>query len=73
MHFFLGILRVNTFCASDNKFADNLANSLDPDQARHFVGPVLDASCLALVVILERSLLKSLFKKIHRGHKKRAE
>ena len=24
----------------------NIANSLDPDQARHFVGPDLDPNCL---------------------------
>ena len=28
--------------------ADNLANSLDPDQARRFVGPDLDPNCLTL-------------------------
>ena len=26
------------------------ANSLDPDQARHFVGPDLDPNCLTLMV-----------------------
>ena len=28
--------------------SDNLANSLEPDQVRRFVGPDLDQSCLTL-------------------------
>ena len=42
MHFFLGTLRVK------NSFRNiiRVSNSLDPDQARHFVGPDLGPSCL---------------------------
>ena len=32
--------------------ADNLANSLEPDQARQNVGPDLDPTCLTLMVFL---------------------
>ena len=29
------------------------ANSVDPDQARHFVGPDLDPNCLTLMIFLK--------------------
>ena len=34
------------------------ANSLDPDQARRFVGPDLDQNCLTLMVMLKEFLEK---------------
>ena len=42
--------KVSTSCFVFNSLpamsADNLANSLDPDQARQIVGPDLDQNCL---------------------------
>ena len=47
---FLGALRVNFFLASGNfcLLLIAFANSLDPDQDRHKVGPDLDPNCLKL-------------------------
>ena len=40
----------NSFHASDNvcRLLITFANSFDPDQARHIVGPDLDPNCLTL-------------------------
>ena len=45
-----------------------MSNSLDPDQARHFVGPDLGSNCLLMtlvgkeVTVLRDSKVKSLYK-----------
>ena len=38
-------------------------NSLDPDQARRFVGPDLDPNCLTLIAFLKDFLEKLILKK----------
>ena len=48
MHFFLGVIRVNSFHASGDFccLLITFANSLDPDQDPHHVGPDLDPNYL---------------------------
>ena len=43
--------------------ADNFENSLDPDQARHNVGPDLDPSCLTLWWYSSKNFRKKLILK----------
>ena len=47
---FTQLLKVNCLAASSHFccLLTNFANSLDPDQARQFVGPDLDPYCLTL-------------------------
>ena len=42
------------------------SNSLDPDQARQYVWPDLDPSCLALMIFLKEFFDKLILKKIIR-------
>ena len=53
--------------------ADNFANSLDPDQARHFVWPDLDPNCLTLMVFLKEVFVKVDFEEKQQTAKKQAK
>ena len=44
-HYFLFIFKIKFFVISFRNTI-RVSNSLDPDQASHFVGPDLDPSCL---------------------------
>ena len=49
------------------------ANSLEPDQARHLVGPDLDPNCLTLIVFLKELIIKVHLKKKSAYVKKQAK
>ena len=53
--------------------ADNLCNSLEPDQARQDVRPDLDPNCLTLIVFLKELFEKLFFKKISADDKRNDE
>ena len=44
------------------------ANSLDPDQARHNVGPVIGLNCLTLTIFLKELKKNVLLKKYQQYH-----
>ena len=48
------------------------ANSLDPDQARHFVGPDLDPNCLTLIDLEKTPLTTKKHAKFPSKAKRRA-
>ena len=71
MHFFLGTLRVNSAVSSADFFQNQLfrkalsgipsvSNSLDPDQAQHYVGPDLCPNCLQKIINRRHSVDKEL-------------
>ena len=47
------IINIRTLYSLPHFLLMIFANSFDPDQARHFVGPDLDQNCLTLLVFLK--------------------